>query len=129
MRRVPRHGRSGWVMTDAVMALAIVLILLSVLSVAVSRQHRGSQRLADSRAAIRLAEDTITAMQHGTPPPATPDEMKVSVRATATQPGVVVPKGCAWVDVEVTYGIGRTTRLSGLVRGDAAAATGKEAAR
>ena len=52
------------------MALAIVLILLTVLTVAVSRQRRGSERLADSRAAIRLAEETITALQTGAAAPA-----------------------------------------------------------
>jgi len=40
-------------MADAVMALAIVLVLLGVLSVAVARQRRGSEHLADSRAALR----------------------------------------------------------------------------
>jgi len=107
-------------MTDAIMALAIVMILLGVLTVSVNRQRRGSERLADSRAAIRLAEATITALQTGTKPPAAPDGMAVSVRAAQTQPEMSVPDGTAWVDVSVTYGSGRSSSLAGLVRADAA---------
>ena len=103
-------------MTDAVTALAIVLILLSVLAVAISRQQRGSQRLADTRAAVRLAEDTITAMQHGATRPTPPEGTKIIVRPGTAQPGILAPNGCTWVEVEVTYATGRTTRLSGLVR-------------
>ncbi len=106
-------------MADAVMALAIVLILLTVLTVAVSRQRRGSERLADSRAAIRLAEDAITAMQTGAPLPAAPEGMTLHVRPTTAQHGMEVPSGCAWVDVQVTYN-GRSSSLSSLVRADAA---------
>ncbi len=101
------------------MALAIVLFLLSLLSIAVARQRRGSERLADSRAAIRLAEETITAMQTGgSPPPAR--GMKVQVRSIPTPPHFTAPSGSMWVDVQVTYGNGRSSNLSGMVRGDAA---------
>ena len=111
-------------MTDAVMALAIVLILLMVLTVSVDRQRRGSGRLADSRAAIRLAEETLTALQTGATPPAAPQGMNVTVRPTPPQPGVQAPAGSAWVDVRVTYGNGRSSTLSGLVRAADAAAKG-----
>jgi type II secretory pathway pseudopilin PulG len=107
-------------MTDAIMALAIVLILLMVLTVAVSRQRRGGERLADSRAALRLAEATITALQTGGKPPAAPDGMSVTVRPAQVQPGAKVPDGTLWVDVNVTYGNARTSSLCGLVRADAA---------
>jgi type II secretory pathway pseudopilin PulG len=107
-------------MTDAVMALAIVLILLIVLTVSVSRQRRGSERLADSRAAIRLAEATITALQTGATPPPAPEGMVVTVRPAPTQPETNVPDGTVWVDVNVTYGNARSSSLSGLVRADAA---------
>ena len=107
-------------MADAVMALAIVLVLLGVLSVAVARQRRGSEHLADSRAALRLAEETITAMQTGAAIPATPEGMKVAVHTTPTPPGLEIPSGSTWVDVQVAYGNGRLSSLSGLVRADAA---------
>jgi hypothetical protein len=106
-------------MTDAVMALAIVLILLMVLTVSVSRQRRGGERLADSRAAIRLAEATITALQTGAAPPAAPEGMAVTVRPAPLQPGTQVSEGMVWVDVNVTYGTARSSSLSGLVRAEA----------
>ena len=121
MRRGRRHYlRSGYILTDAIVALAIVLILLTLLTVAVSRQRRGSERLADSHAAIRLAEDTITAMQTGAALPVAPDGMQVTVQAMPAQHELQVPSGCTWVEVLVTYGNGRSSSLSGLVRADAA---------
>ena len=122
MPQRPRPGQllsGGYIVADAVMALGIVLILLTVLTVAVSRQRRGSERLAESRAAIRLAEETITAMQRGAAPPAAPAGMSVRVRPTESQHGLLTPAGCTWVDVHVTYGNGRASSLSGLVRAEA----------
>jgi type II secretory pathway pseudopilin PulG len=118
-RRRCELDRSGYVAADAIMALAIVAILLTVLAVAVARQRRGSERLADSRAAVRLAEETITAMQTGATLPQAPDGMTVHVRPLQTEHGLRVPGGCAWVDVQVSYN-GRSSSLSGLVRADAA---------
>lgn len=120
MRRWRGQHRTGYIMADAMMALAIVLILLTVLTVAVSRQRRGSERLADSRAAIRLAEETITALQTGAALPSAPQGMTLQVRPTQAQHGLEGPTGCTWVDVLVTYGNGRSSSLSGLVRADAA---------
>jgi type II secretory pathway pseudopilin PulG len=125
MRYLPRllrrrQHRKGYIATDAIIALAIVLMLLAVLSVSASRQRRGSERLADSRAAIRLAEETITALQTGATPPRAPQGMTVQVRATpAQQPPLETPNGSTWVDVLVSYN-GRSSSLSGLVRADAA---------
>ena len=120
-RRQHQSSSSGYVLADAVMALGIVLILLAVLTAAVSRQRRGSERLAESRAAIRLAEETITALQTGAAPPAAPEGMSVRVRPLEVKPGgLQTPSGCTWVDVQVTYTNGRASNLSGLVRADAA---------
>jgi len=122
-RRRRRQPRNGYIATDAIIALAIVLMLLAVLSVAASRQRRGSERLADSRAAIRVAEETITALQTGATPPAAPQGMTVQVRATPpaqpAQLALEAPSGSKWVDVLVSYN-GRSSTLSGLVRADAA---------
>src|SRR3954469_18237768 len=100
-RRRRRQYRTGYIAADAIVALGIVLTLLGVLTVAVSRQRRGSERLADSRAAIRLAEETITALQTGAAPPAAPEGTKIDVRATPTPAGLEVPSGSTWVDVHV----------------------------
>ena len=120
-RRVRTHA---YIAADAVMAVAIVGILLTVLTVAVSRQRRGSERLADSRAAIRLAEETITALQTGAAPPAAPPGMTVQIRpiqppAATTRPALQPPAGAIWADVEVTFN-GRSATLAGVVRADAA---------
>jgi type II secretory pathway pseudopilin PulG len=119
-RRRRRQDRYGYIATDAIIALAIVLMLLAVLTIAASRQRRGSDRLADSRAAIRLAEETITALQTGATPPTAPGGMTVQIRATPpAQPALEAPSGSTWVDVLVSYN-GRSSTLSGLVRADAA---------
>ncbi|MEA2711864.1 MAG: hypothetical protein QOF78_4465 [Phycisphaerales bacterium] len=118
MRR--RIHRSGYLMADALIALAIVLILAGVLATAVARQRRGSERLAESRAAVRLAEETLTAMQSGGQPPKMPEGMNVKIRPLDPPAALEVPSGCAWVEVQVTLGAGRSSSLSGLVRADAA---------
>ena len=114
-----RKLRRGYIATDAIMAVAIVVILSTVLAVAVSRQRRGSERLADSREAIRLAEATLTAMQSGAPVPAAPAGMTVQVRPVDAQPELAAPSGSAWVEVVVTHD-GRSRGLTGIVRADAA---------
>jgi type II secretory pathway pseudopilin PulG len=116
-----RHHRkrNGYVAADAVIALAIVLILLGVLGTSVARQRRGGERLADSRAAIRLAEETITAMQTGAAPPAAREGMTVQLRTAQPPQDLPPPSGSTWVDVVVSYN-GRSSSLSGLVRADAA---------
>ena len=118
MRRRLRTRRTGYVATDAIMALAIVLVLIGILTTAVARQRRGGERLAESRAAVRLAEATLTAMQTASPPPAVPEGFVVRVRSAEAPNGLRIPTGCAWVDVEVSFS-GRSTRLAGLARTEA----------
>ena len=119
MRHGTRKPRTGYMAADAIMALAIAAILLTVLTVAVARQRRGSERLADSRAAVRLAEETITALQAGAAPPAAPPGTTVQVRPLTTPHELNPPPGSTWVEVTVTFN-GRTSHLAGLVRADAA---------
>ena len=110
------------------MALAIVLIMLGVLTTAVARQRRGADRLAETRAAVRLAEDTLTAMQTGTARPNALEGTTISVKPTEVQPALAAPAGNMWVDVTVSRN-GRSTTLSGVVRADAASDAAKEAAK
>lgn len=117
--RERRKVRTGYIAADAITALVIVGILLTVLTVAVSRQRRGSERLADFRAAVRLAEETITALQTGAARPQPPQGVTVQVRPLATPPALQAPAGSTWVDVNVTFN-GRSSSLAGLVRADAA---------
>jgi hypothetical protein len=50
---------------DVIIALAVAVILTSALAVAVTRHQRGTQQLAERRAATRLAEATLIALQTG----------------------------------------------------------------
>jgi hypothetical protein len=103
------------------MALAIVLILLGVLTVAVSRQRRGSERLADSRAAIRLAEENDhrdANRRHARRPRRKEQKSKFARRRRRRGSKCRVAR--LGFDVHVTYGNGRSSSLSGLVRADAA---------
>lgn len=114
-----RSKQRGYIATDAIMALAIVAILLTLLTVAVSRQRRGSDRLADSRAAVRLAEATLLAMQTDAALPATPHGFAVTVRQLTAQHELQLSSGCTWVEVVVTFD-GRSSSLVGIARADAA---------
>jgi type II secretory pathway pseudopilin PulG len=122
MRAIRR--RRGWVFIDAITALAIVLIMLAVLATAVSRQRRGAERLAETRAAVRMAEDTLTALQSSVPPPAAPQGVTVTVHPTEVQPALPAPAGSEWVEVTIAMN-GRSTTLSGIVRADVAKGASK----
>jgi type II secretory pathway pseudopilin PulG len=100
---------------DAIIALGVVAILATALAVSVSRQNLASQRLAEQRAGMRLAEQTILAMQTGQTPPTPPAEMNVSVRRLEFKGEM--PAGSTWVTVTVKRGA-HATELSGIVRVD-----------
>ncbi len=110
MPRAVRH-RGGWFAIDTMIAIGIVAILIVTLTVAVSRQRRGSDRLAQSRAAMRLAEQTITALQTGQNVPALAGwTIKVQKLNTPTDSPAVV-----WTTVIVTDGKS-LAELIGVVR-------------
>src|SRR5688500_9414702 len=109
----PRHRRHGWFATEAVLGLAVVMILTAALALSVTRSQRAAQRLADSRAAARLAEATITALQSGNPAPATPAGATVQVRRL--DPAADLPPGTTWANVNVSFN-GRIVELTGVVR-------------
>jgi type II secretory pathway pseudopilin PulG len=116
MHRMRRPN--GWFLADAIVGMTIVVILTSTLAVAISRQSLGSQRLAESRAATRLAEATLIALQTSQPAPAVPEGAKVMV-----EPGEALGN-CRWATVSVTINR-HTSQLSGLVRADAPIGGGK----
>ena len=113
MRR-RRRFRAGWFFPDTIMAIAIVAILLVVLTAAVTRQRKASDRLADSRDAMRIAEQTVTALQTGQSVP-TPPGVTLRVQKLDTASDV---SRCVWVTVTVTKGTS-SRELIGLVRADA----------
>ena len=111
-----RQLNRGFLMADALIALAVVVILTMTLTVAATRQQRASSHLADSRATMRLAEATILAMQTEQSPPPAPEGMTIRMRRATV--GQQPPGGCIWAIISVARGAHRA-ELIGLVRADA----------
>ncbi len=99
-----RRNRRAFFMSEMGIGLAIVAAVAGALVVVIARQQRGSQQLADHRAAIRLAETTIENLRIAQPiaPPADttveplndpsplPDRKWVAVHATVNGRSVVL---------------------------------------
>jgi type II secretory pathway pseudopilin PulG len=96
-------------MLDALIGLMIVGTLGLILATAVGTQYRAQQKLADLRAANRLAERVLLNLQHGQTPPTLPNTV-VKIRPIKGD----APKGYAWTAVEVTVR-GRHAILYGIV--------------
>ena len=66
-----RKGKQqhGFMFADVLIALAVVAILATALTVGITRQGRASKQLADERAAMRLADATVLSLQTGLPAP------------------------------------------------------------
>ena len=111
-----RRSHRGWFAAEAMIGLAVVVVLTAALATSVTSSQRAAQRLADARAAARLAEATITALQTGRPAPAAPTGATVQVQRLAHSTDL--PPGSAWANVTVNFN-GRTADLTGLVRADA----------
>jgi type II secretory pathway pseudopilin PulG len=110
--RHPSRNRRGWFLMDAIFAMGIIVLLAAVLASAVSRQRKGSDRLAASREAIRLAEQTITALQIGQSAPTAPEGATIEILPISSPKEV---PGFEWVTIRVTRD-GRKSELIGLVR-------------
>ena len=108
------RGRA-FLTADAVLALAIVGILAAALAATLNRHHKASQRLAEARADVRLAEEVLLAMQSGEKVPSAPQGVKIDLNLLDRRDA---PDGCAWVRVGIARGP-RMTELVGLVRADA----------
>jgi hypothetical protein len=110
-----RRQRRGFFTVEAIGAIIVLVVLALVLSVAVGRQRKGSDRLAASRAAVNLAERSLTALQIG-------EDLPQQEGATVKVDPIVAnaPKGLAWANVTVSIN-GRSASLSGLVKSNALA--------
>ena len=99
---------------DATAALVIVGALALSMAVALGRHHRAAQKLADTRAALQVAEAVLTDLQAGKESPqrafeADP-EVKVELRPAAD--GARAPDGAAdarWTEVVVTVRAARAS--------------------
>jgi hypothetical protein len=102
--------RRGFLFADAMVGLAIVAMLATLLAVAVNRQQRARERLADSRAAERLAEYVLLSLQHGQPIPPAPADTTIDIHPAT---GGIAPAGFAWKIVQ-THVHSQAAELIGL---------------
>ena len=107
-RRRSRHR--AFFAADTIIGIAVVAVLLATLSASMLRQQRAMDRLAESRQRVRLAEQTLTALQTSTSLPKPPENVTVTVTPLDSP---AAGAGCTWVRVSVTRGA-RTQVLVGL---------------
>ena len=105
--------RRGFILADIAIGLAVVGVVATVLASAVGRTHTADQRLAEDRAASRLAEHVLLDLQHHQPPPTAPAGASITVRRTTD------PAGGNWAAVDVDLH-GRRATLLGMMPGEAA---------
>ena len=108
--------RRGFMVIETITGLILIIALAATLTAALVRQHTAAQKLSDSRAAMRLAEETITALQLGRPPPAREEGVVIEIAPLAPAQG---SPDHAWVRVRVTLRTGRSVSLTALVRAEA----------
>lgn len=84
--------RRGFFLEDAAVGLALVALLAGLLALALNRQNHAARKLADTRAALRLAEQTLLDLQTGQ---ARPPDPRVQIRPLEPPP---LP-GQTWVEV------------------------------
>jgi type II secretory pathway pseudopilin PulG len=106
-----RQARKAFMLADALLAIAILSTMAIVLISAMSNDRRSAERLANSRAATRFAEQTLIELRQGHKAPTAPDQMHVTI---APADGAAVP-GLQWTKVTVRKG-NETAMLFGLAR-------------
>jgi hypothetical protein len=103
-------------MTDVAVGLSILGLLAAVLASAVGRERTAELRLADDRAAARVAEHAMLNLQHRQPLAQVPTDVRVSVRKLDDSKDV--SPGFVWAQVDATVR-GRHSSLVGLAPVDA----------
>jgi hypothetical protein len=109
---------------DVLAGLVIVGALTMALAGVLGRQHRAVQKLADTRAAMQVAETVLTDLQSRRggpgPGPGAAADTSVDVRpAVAADPADSGARAGKWVEVVVTVRAGRAS-LVGAVPASAA---------
>jgi len=111
MEKVLNPSRRGFMVMDVVGGLILVSILAGVLAVAMNQQNRAEQKLADSRAAVRIAERTLAELHLSANTPNADDETRIAVRPVQEAKGI---GDLVWVEVQVAYR-GEHAELVGLI--------------
>jgi hypothetical protein len=114
MKSSRRQRRTGFIMTDLVIGLGLVTIVGLLLAGAVGRSGATEQRLADQRAAVRVAEHAMLNLQRHQPLPQLGGDVRIATRAVD---GADAPAGFSWTAVDATVR-GRRATLVGLVPAD-----------
>jgi type II secretory pathway pseudopilin PulG len=108
---VTRTRRCGFLLIDALVGITLIGMIVAMFAMA-SGQYRRSQRaLSHQRAAVRVAEHTLYAMQTGgAAAPARDEDVHVTVSRVKGE----AVDGRVWVSVEVHHH-GQRAELVGLV--------------
>src|SRR2546430_6567698 len=99
----------GFLIAEAIAALALLALVMVMFAIAMGRQQKVLNRGADSRAALRLAEQLLTAMQTSATPPAADAGNTIRITKLATPADSPT---FAWVNVQITVN-GRSAELIG----------------
>ena len=100
-----RLHRKGVFTLEAILGLALIVIIAAALGVVVDKQQRAAILAADRRAAVREVEGSLTLLQSGQ-----------SIRANVSVKRLESPAPTGWMWVEVSSGTGsRPAVLTGLV--------------
>lgn len=106
-----RRRRRGFLLVDLVTALAIVGVLGAAVAMSLDHHRSAERTLADSRAALRLAEQALVTMRYDRTPPRSTERASITVRPIPDAPTV---GNNVWVIVTVTHA-DRRAELVGLV--------------
>lgn len=98
---------SGFVFLDIMFGLGLLGLITFVIVAGVGRQQRAAQKLSDTRAATRLAEDALVALRAGA---AAPAEEGVQLMRLAD----AAPEGFVWARAEARSGTAQA-QVVGLV--------------
>lgn len=112
-RAIQRRNRRGFLSLEFMAGLLLLLAAFGLLLEVESRRIRVVARLADERAALRLAEETLLSIRHeglGADATTKPVDERITIKRLPDP----APPAHAWVEV-TARGDKRTVTLSGLV--------------
>jgi hypothetical protein len=98
-------------MLDVTVGLILIGIVAALFTTAIGAGNKAANRLADARAADRLAEDVMTQLQTGAALSGTDAETTLSIGMTNNPPA---PAGSSWAEVNTSVR-GRRATLWGVV--------------